>query len=130
MESILELLVDFLKSRNCRFECVYLIKWFYKSASGICIYSHQISLSLRHGWKLYLFNNYLLSTQFFLVDFKGGSMRFYKHVSHPCQIKHKTLFLKIELNAFSNRGHIYGHFEKKNSNISKINEMVRKINQL
>ena len=51
-------------------------------------------------------------------------------VSHPCQIKHKTLFLKIELNAFSNRGHIYGHFVKKNSHISKINERVRKIFQL
>ena len=36
------------------------------------------------------------------------------YVSHPCQIKHKTLFLKIDLNAFSNRGHIYGHFENKN----------------
>jgi len=36
-------------------------------------------------------------------------------------------FLKNELNAFSNRGHFYGHFEKKNSNISKIKELVRKI---
>ena len=34
-------------------------------------------------------------------------------VSHPCHIKHKALFLKIELNAFSNSGHIYGHCEKK-----------------
>ena len=31
------------------------------------------------------------------------------YVSHPCPIKHKTRFLTIELNAFSNRGHIYGH---------------------
>ena len=34
-------------------------------------------------------------------------------VSRPLEIKRKTLFLKTELNAFSNRGHIiYGHFEK------------------
>ena len=51
-------------------------------------------------------------------------------VSRPLAIKRKTLFLHIELSAFSNRGHSYGHFEKKNySNISKINEMVRKISQ-
>ena len=43
-------------------------------------------------------------------------------MSHLLAIKRKTLFLKIELNAFSNRGHIYDRFEKK-SNISKINEM-------
>ena len=41
----------------------------------------------------------------------------YTYVSHPCQIEHKTLFLKIELNAFSNRGHIYSHSEKNYSNI-------------
>ena len=36
------------------------------------------------------------------------------YLSHPCQIKHKILFIKIEINAFSNRGHImFGHFEKK-----------------
>ena len=34
-------------------------------------------------------------------------------VSHSCPNKHKTLFLKIELNALSYRGHFYGHFEKK-----------------
>ena len=39
-------------------------------------------------------------------------------VSRPCQIKNKTIFLKIELNAFSNRGHFYGHFEKKIIQIS------------
>ena len=36
-----------------------------------------------------------------------------RYVSRPLAIKRKTLFLKIELNAVSNRGHIYGHFEKK-----------------
>ena len=41
------------------------------------------------------------------------------YVSHPLAIKRKTLFLKIELNAFSNRGHIYGHFEKKIIQISR-----------
>ena len=35
------------------------------------------------------------------------------YVLRPLAIKRKTLFLKIELNAFSNTGHIYGHFEKK-----------------
>ena len=39
-------------------------------------------------------------------------------LSHPCQIKHKTLFLKFELNAFSNRGDI--SFEKKKF-IKKVN---------
>ena len=34
-------------------------------------------------------------------------------VSHLGEIKHKTLFVKIELNAFSYRGHMYGHFKKK-----------------
>ena len=34
-------------------------------------------------------------------------------MSRPLAIKQKTLFLKIELNAFSNRGHIYGHYGKK-----------------
>ena len=31
----------------------------------------------------------------------------------------KTLSLKIEMNTFSNRGHIYGHFEKKKIQISR-----------
>ena len=44
-------------------------------------------------------------------------------------MKQKTLFLKIELNSFSNRGHIYSHFEKKKIQISQIYEMVRKISQ-
>ena len=35
------------------------------------------------------------------------------YVSHPLAIKRKTLFLKIELKAFSNRGDFYGHFGKK-----------------
>ena len=37
-----------------------------------------------------------------------------KRVSHPCGIKYKTLFIKIDLNTFPNRGYFYGHFEKKN----------------
>ena len=41
------------------------------------------------------------------------------YVSHPCPIKHLTLFVKIELNAFSNIGHIYSHFEKKKNQISQ-----------
>ena len=40
------------------------------------------------------------------------SMMNKKIVSRLLAIKRKTLFLKIELNAFSNRGYIYGHFEK------------------
>ena len=51
------------------------------------------------------------------------------NVSRPLAIKRKTLFLKIEMKAFSNREDVYGHFEKINSNISKIEEMVRKISQ-
>ena len=31
----------------------------------------------------------------------------------------KNFFLKIELNKFSNRGHIYGHFEKEIIQISR-----------
>ena len=34
------------------------------------------------------------------------------YVSRPLAIKRKTLFLKIEQNAISNRAYIYGHFEK------------------
>ena len=34
-------------------------------------------------------------------------------MSHLGEIKHKTLFVKIELNAFPYGGYIYGHFEKK-----------------
>ena len=51
------------------------------------------------------------------------------YVSHPCTIKHKTRFLKIELNAFSNSGHMYGNLEKKIQIISQMHEMVRKIIQ-
>ena len=40
-------------------------------------------------------------------------------MSHPCPIKHKTLYIKIELSAFTNRGHFFGHFEKKIIQISK-----------
>ena len=36
-----------------------------------------------------------------------------KYVSHPGGIKHKTLFVKNELNTFSDRGYLYGHNEKK-----------------
>ena len=34
------------------------------------------------------------------------------YVSRHCQIKDKTLFLKIDLNAFYYRGQFYGHYEK------------------
>ena len=40
-------------------------------------------------------------------------------MSHPCGIKHKTLFVKNELNAFSDRGYVYGRFEKKIIQISQ-----------
>ena len=46
-------------------------------------------------------------------------MRDFRFVSHPCGIKHKTLLVKNELNAFSNRGYFYGHFEKKIIQISQ-----------
>ena len=57
---------------------------------------------------LYLHNYVILMMILDLGQNKNSS-----YVSHPLTIKRKTLFLKIELNAFSNRGHIYGHFEKK-----------------
>jgi len=51
-------------------------------------------------------------------------------VSHLGETEHKTVLLKNEVNALSNKGYFYSHFEKKEfSNISKINEMVRKIIQ-
>ena len=48
-----------------------------------------------------------------LIELERG-LKSINSVSHPLAIKRKTLFLKIELNAFSNRAHIYRYFEKKN----------------
>ena len=43
----------------------------------------------------------------------------YIYVSRPLAIKQKTLFLKIELKTFSNRGDFYGHLDKKVIQISQ-----------
>ena len=65
------------------------------------------------------------STHFCWTDFQVI------YVSRPLAIKRKTLFLKIEFNAFliEDKSTV---FEKKRyySNISKIKEMVRKLSQL
>ena len=50
---------------------------------------------------------------------KGYNKENILYVSHPGEIKHKTLLLKNELNAFSNRGYFYSHFEKKIIQISQ-----------
>ena len=51
----------------------------------------------------------------YLKNQRNGEENKSIYVSLPCPIKHKTPFVKIELNAFSNsnRRHFYGHFEKK-----------------
>ena len=60
----------------------------------------------------------------------GSACKLKQFVSRPLAIKRKTLFLEIELRAFSKRGDFYGHFRKKKLfKYFKIGEMVGEISQ-